>query len=110
MHHMKREVHFFMLQIEIVSGNTKEELQNSVNTFLKTVSEDAVNDIKVEAEKGTATILYTVKETWQGHLCCDCRHWDDSNDAEALIGLCQECGGRRRFNNKSCNHFKDVRG
>lgn len=99
-----------MLQIEIVTGETKKELQSNVNTFLTTLSDDAVKSIKTEASECTATILYVVKESWKGHMCCDCRYWDDSNDCEALIGLCQVCGGRRRFNNNSCEHFKDIRG
>ena len=96
-----------MLQVEIVKGSN---LQDAINDFLKTLKEDAVKAIKVEASEGIATILYTVKESWEGHLCCDCRYWDDSNDCEAMIGLCQVCGGRRRFNNKSCESFKDIRG
>ena len=98
-----------MLQIEIVNNEGK-GLKHNVNEFLKTVDEDAVKDIKVEASEGTATILYIVKEKWKGHLCCDCRFWDDGNDVEAMIGLCQARGGRRRFNNNSCECFKDVRG
>ena len=101
-----------MLQVEIVTGDIAANgLQNAVNEFLKGLQdEDAVKDINVQASEGIATILYVVKESWKGNMCCDCRYWDDSNDCEALIGLCQVCGGRRRFNNNSCKHFKDIRG
>ena len=99
-----------MLQVEIVTDVTAEGLKQAINTFLLTLQDDAVKDIKVEASEGIATILYVVKESWRGHMCCDCRYWDDSNDCEALIGLCQVCGGRRRFSSNSCEKFQDVRG
>ena len=100
-----------MLQVEIVTGMTTEELQGSINAFLKTLPDDeAVRDIKIDTPEGTATILYIVKEKWKGQLCCDCKFWDDSGDHEAVIGLCQVCGGRRRFSSNSCEKFQDVRG
>ena len=100
-----------MLQVEIVTGMTTEELKDAINAFLKTLpDDDVVRNIKIEAPEGVATILYVVKESWKGHMCCDCRHWDDSNDCEAVIGLCQICGGRRRFSSNSCEKFQDVRG
>lgn len=99
-----------MLQIKIVTGMTSEELTRSANEFLATIDDEAVKDIKVEASEGIATIQYIVQEAWKGNMCCDCRYWDDNNDCEALIGLCQMCGGRKRFDKKACNKFSDVRG
>lgn len=99
-----------MVQIKIVTGMTAEELTSATNEFLATLQNDAVKDIHVDAENGVVTVQYIVKDLWEGHLCCDCRYWDDSNDCEAMIGLCQVCGGRRRFSNKPCEHFKDIRG
>lgn len=99
-----------MLQVEIVTDVTAEGLRDAINVFLKTLPDDVVKDINVEASEGIATILYVVKESWKGHMCCDCRFWDDSNDCEAVIGLCQVCGGRRRFSSKSCDKFQDIRG
>ena len=99
-----------MLQIKFVKGKDMETLENNVNSFLASLSSDAIKDIKTDIEGKVATIQYEFKEAWEGCLCCDCRHWDDGNDVESLIGLCQECGGRKRFNNRACSHFKDVRG
>lgn len=100
-----------MLQIKIVSGMTDEELTTLTNEFLQTIPEDSVKEVDTSAAAdGHVTVKYVIAEEWKGHLCCDCRYWDDGDDCESMIGLCQECGGRRRFNQKSCQKFKDVRG
>ena len=99
-----------MLQIKIVHGMTVDELTLEANMFLETISDDAVKDIIVDAAEGYATIKYVVEEEYKNALCCDCRYWDDSGDCESLIGLCHECGGRKRFSQKACPKFKDVRG
>lgn len=99
-----------MLQVEIVTGMTAEELKANINTFIATLQDDAVKDIKVEASEGIATILYVIQDEWKKHMCCDCQYWDDQGDNESTSGLCHECGQRRRFNCKACKYFKDIRG
>ena len=98
-----------MLQIEFVTGMTAEEIKDNINTFLATLQDDAVKDIKVEASEGVATILYVIEEEWKKRICCDCQHWDDGGETTPT-GLCQVCGQRRRFNSKACDKYKDVRG
>lgn len=98
-----------MLQIKLVEGKDSTELNNNTNEFLATIQSEAVKDITVDVPNMTAIIQYILEEKWKGHLCCDCQHWDDGGSLESVTGLCQECGGRRRFNNKSCPQFKDVR-
>lgn len=98
-----------MLQVEIVTGMTSDEIKRNINMFLATLQEDAVKDIKVEAAEGIATILYVFKELWEDRICCDCQYWDDGGET-GVTGLCHEHGQRRRFNYKACECFKDVRG
>lgn len=97
-----------MLQVEIVTGMTAEELKANINTFIATLQDDAVKDVKVEASDGIATILYVIQEKWKKRLCCDCQYWDDGGETKPT-GLCHQCGQRRRFNYPACEFFKDVR-
>lgn len=97
-----------MLQVEIVNGMTSDEIKRNINTFLATLQDDAVKDIKVEAAEGIATILYVIQELWKDRICCDCKYWDDGGET-GVTGLCHEHGQRRRFNYKACDCFKDVR-
>ena len=98
-----------MLQIEIVTGMTSEEIKRNVNRFLTTLQDDAVKDIKVEASDGIATILYVIQDKWKKRMCCECQYWDDGGET-TTSGICHDCGARRRFNYPACEHFKDVRG
>lgn len=99
-----------MLQIQIVTGENIERLNINVNKFLATINSDAVKNIDVNVPNLTAIIQYKTKEIWQDRLCSECKYWDDSGSSDAVTGLCQECGGRRRFNCKACESFKDLRG
>lgn len=96
-----------MLQVKILKPEGT-DLETSINEFLSTIEESSVKDIKLDGK--SAMIMYEVKNAWEGSLCCDCQHWDDGGNVESVSGLCQECGGRRRFNCKACSHFKDIRG
>lgn len=96
-----------MLQVKILKPEGT-ELETSINSFLATIEASTVKDIKLNG--ASAMILYEVKHPWECSLCCDCQYWDDGGSVESVSGLCQECGGRRRFNCKACSHFKDIRG
>lgn len=98
-----------MLQVEIVTGMTAEEIKANINAFLATLQEDAVKDIKVEASDGIATILYVIQDEWKKRMCCECQYWDDGGET-TTSGICHQCGSRRRFNYPACKCFKDVRG
>lgn len=98
-----------MLQIEIVTGMTTEEIKGNVNRFLTTLQDEAVKDIKVDAAEGIATILYVIQEEWKKRMCCECQYWDDGGET-TTSGLCHQCGQRRRFNYPACKCFNDVRG
>ena len=98
-----------MLQIKLLQGKDMETLTDKVNEFLASLSSEAVKDINVNDTKWLALIQYEHKDEWESKMCCDCQHWDDSGSADAVVGLCQECGGRKRFSAKACERFKDVR-
>ena len=98
-----------MLQIKTFHHNDPQHIDDLVNQFLATLTSEAVKDIDVR-ESGFAVVTYEVKDTWSDMICADCSYWDDTGSADAVIGLCQECGGRKRFNCKACQKFKDIRG
>lgn len=92
------------MQVKFIVSQNWQELETDVNAFLATLGGDPT-DVKYDLDKCTAVVEYTQVKSG---LCCDCRFWDD--DGDNLIGLCQRCGGRKRFSDKSCNKFEDVRG
>jgi len=94
-----------MLKIKYVQGKDLQTLENNVNAFLASLTSEVID---IKTEEGMVVILYKEKESWEGRLCCDCQYWDDGGEM-TTSGLCHECGQRRRFNNKSCDRFKDVR-
>lgn len=98
-----------MLQLKTVFFSSVKELDASVNEFLKGIESESLRSIEVKEDKGMAFILYEVKEEWKERMCYECQHWDDGGSSDSVSGLCQECGGRRRFNCKACSRFKDVR-
>ena len=96
-----------MYQVKFVLGVDAPDLTECLNRTLSNLQHDVV-DIKFPDDK-TAAIIYEVEEEYKSHLCCDCAMWDDTNSTSNLIGLCQFCGKRKRFNDKACRSFKDIR-
>lgn len=96
-----------MLQIKTIIKEI-DEIDNEVNAFLATIPTESVVSVETKA-RGFVVVLYEVKELWSGRLCCDCQYWDDCGSVDSVSGLCQEHGGRRRFNCKACDRFKDIR-
>jgi len=96
-----------MLQIKTVFFSRISDMDSSVNEFLSTIESECFKDIRIE--DGYAVIMYESKESWKGRMCADCQYWDDGNSSDSVSGICHECGGRRRFNCKACDRFKDVR-
>lgn len=94
-----------MLQIKYLQGKDIETLEKNVNEFLASLTSE-VKDIKTD--QNMAVILYEVMETWKNRICCECQYWDDGGET-TTSGLCHDCGQRRRFNNKACKNFKDIR-
>lgn len=99
-----------MLQINIIPGEGLTDLKDKINSFLATIKSDAVRHIEIDIEHITAIIQYEISEAWKNELCCDCSYWDDGGAPDAVNGLCHEKGGRKRFNCRACEAFKDLRG
>ena len=101
---------FFMLKVKIIDGVTKHKLEDELNEFLSTLTSEAVRNIVYDFPNFTVAIEYEMEEAWKNMICADCQHWDDGNSIDSVMGLCHECGGRKRFNCKACERFKDIRG
>lgn len=98
-----------MLKFKTVFFSCVKEIDASVNEFLNTIDSEAFRSIEVKEEKGLAFILYEAKEEWKDRMCSECQYWDDGGSSDSVSGICHECGGRRRFNCRACEKFKDVR-
>lgn len=94
-----------MLRIKYVQGKDIQTLENNVNAFLASLTSEVID---IKTEEGMVVILYKEEEAWEISLCCDCQYWDDGGET-TTSGLCHQCGQRRRFNNKACRSFRDVR-
>ena len=93
------------MQVKIISKSTFDEMEVEINNFLSTLPQNPTN-IKYDLENCITIIEYDCVRA--GAICCECKFWDDNGDN--LIGLCQRCGGRKRFSDKACNKYEDVRG
>lgn len=91
------------MQVKLIVGTDYRDLENQINESVK-----AKKDAKVDVDFKSIAAVVTY-ETSCNSLCVDCRFWDDCGEHDSLIGLCQKKGGRKRFSNKACEEFKDVR-
>ena len=98
---------FFMLQVKFVLGVDSLDLTECLNRTLSNLKHEVI-DVKFP-DNTTAAIIYEIKEEYKDRICCDCSLWDDTTSTSNLIGLCQFCGKRKRFNDKACRDFKDIR-
>lgn len=96
-----------MLQIKLIQAESIDELTILVNDFLTSI--ETVTDIKVTDTSLIAVIQYEIDEQWKKEICTDCKYWDCGQSSDALMGLCQRCGGRRRFNSPACKDWADNR-
>ena len=92
------------MQVKFIEGVTLESLEREINDFLAELSEDP-KSIMYNFDNLSAVIEYN--NVRKGAICCECAFWDDGGSHDALIGLCQRCGGKRRFSDKSCNKYED---
>lgn len=92
-----------MLKVKIIDAVTKHKLEDELNEFLSTITSEEVRNIVYDFPNFTHV-------QWKNMICADCQHWDDGNSIDSVTGLCHECGGRKRFNCKACERFKDIRG
>ena len=100
-----------MIQIKLIQGGDLKTLNDNVNETLAGIPSDAIKEpIKFDFSEMVAIIQFELIEEWKNRMCAECRYFDDGGEPSAVSGLCQEHGWRRRFNNKACECFKDVRG
>lgn len=98
-----------MVQIQIVEGKNVKEMQDATNAFLAGLKDEEVLNIKYDFTHPITIVEYSKVEAWRGRMCMDCKHWDDGNSHDSVSGLCQMCGGRKRFNCSACSNYADVR-
>ncbi len=98
-----------MVKVKIIDAVTRINLEEELNTFLASIKSEELRTISYDFPNFTAAVEYEIKEAWRGMMCAECQFWDDSGSSDAVIGLCQACGGRKRFNCSACERFKDVR-
>lgn len=91
------------MQVKILVGDTYAELERKVNDFLDELHEDP-KEVRIDLENWSAVIEY---DKTLNALCCECKWWDANDDD--TIGLCQKRGGRKRFNNRCCKEYVDIR-
>lgn len=92
------------MQVKIIVGTDYKDLETQINETVNGKKEASV-DVDFKNIAAVVTFDAPCKS-----LCVDCRFWDDSGEHDSLIGLCQRKGGRKRFNDKSCEEYADVRG
>ena len=98
-----------MRQVKILKGHDIADLQDSINANLVSVKSEDVIGININLSDLSAIIEYVKNEEYMERICSECQYWDDSGSSSAVSGLCQEHGGKRRFNCKACEQFKDIR-
>ena len=92
------------MQVKIFVGQSYEDLETKVNEFLGQLPEDP-KSIQFDLDNWSAIVEY---DRVVNAICCECKNWD-AEEGE-LMGLCQKRGCRKRFSNKSCKDFDDIRG
>ena len=102
-------VYFFMLQTKLIQGTDLPDLFGNLNLFLSQVQSDEKPTIHYQLNDLIIIVEYETNAAYKNAICCECQLWDDSGSSQSLIGFCQLCGQRKRFNCKACSSYKDVR-
>ena len=96
-------MYFFMLkQVKFIVGTSLTNLEDQVNNYLS--DKDAESNITYDFSKCIA-VVETMKASTT-NLCCECRHWDDKGDHQALMGECPILLKRKRYNDKACGKYE----
>lgn len=99
-----------MLKTKPIYGTDLPDLTQSLNEALSHFTSNKPQ-IQFLNDK-TAVIIYEEEETYVNRLCCECIYWDDTITDSTLVGFCQNpnCGGcRKRFSDKACKEYRDIR-
>lgn len=95
-----------MLQTKFIYGVDLPDLQQNLNKVLSETHSDSIN-VQYFLEQKVAVVEYEIDEDYKNEICCDCAYWNASTNN--LMGICQYCGQRKRFSDKACTGFVDVR-
>ena len=96
-----------MKKVKFVIGTDIEDLNNALNDYLKTIPET-----ETEIKYDVANLLVIVEHGEVSKSvcrCCDCQHYDPSEDNRGAWGLCHRKGIRTKFSSLSCNDYDDIR-
>ena len=96
-----------MLQVKTVYGTDVPSLTRSLNETLSQITSE-VKSVHIVNEV-TAIIIYDEIQLFEKRICCECQYWDDSQNPGGMMGICQHNGGRKRFGEKACRDYKDIR-
>ena len=97
---------FFIMtkKVKFIVGANLCDLENQLNEHLRDI--DADSTITYDFEKYIAVI--ETKQICPTRLCCECQHWDDKGDHQALLGECPIKKKRVRYNDGACGQFKQF--
>lgn len=94
-------------KIRLVEGTSIKELEVNANEALDSIESENI-DIKYMLPEKVIILEYDYKPIKL--TCMDCRFYDPNATVAKAWGICQCKGERKRFNEKSCEDFKDLRG
>ena len=92
-------------QVKFIVGTDLNDLEELLNAHLLTMDTDT--SIHYDFEKCIAVI--ETKQMPPTHLCCECSHWNDHGEYNALLGDCHIVNKRRRYCDKSCVAWKEKK-
>lgn len=97
-----------MKKVKFVIGTDITDLNNALNDYLKSVPEKNMT-INYDLENLIVIVEHSEDDCEKVCRCCDCQHYDPSEDRRGAWGLCHRKGIRTRFNAKKCESYEDVR-
>lgn len=96
-----------MRKVKFVTGISLEDLNANLNDYLSTLAE---NDVNIKYQLEDLLVIVEHGEVKQSVCrCCDCQHYDPSEDHRGAWGLCHRKGIRTKFSSLSCGDFDDIR-
>lgn len=96
-----------MKKIRLVEGTSIKELEVNANEALEGIESDNI-DIKYMLPEKVIVLEYDYKPIQL--KCMDCQFYDTTQTIAKAFGVCQCKGERKRFSEKACDDFKDIRG
>ena len=89
-------------QVKFIVGKNLQDLEEQLNTYLCDI--DCESCITYDFDKFIAVI--ETKVTAPTHICCECKHWSDNGNAQAIEGECVCRSIRRKFKDHACGKWE----